>query len=119
MKKYYAEFQGGLANNQFVQDMFYRHYNKWCDITNGSLIDKLNTTFDDQWTGEPIEDYQKNKEYQVWMLNGYREALINYNMDKDDLFCYSIDDNLQLIGTGRYNNWKGKQIWFVLKVGEA
>lgn len=116
MNNYYAEFIGGLKDKQNMQKRFMNHYNKWCDIVNEHIAD-WNLIFDEQWMGEPIEDYSENIEYQQWMLDHYKTLLQEVKMDKDLMLEYCIDDEMQLYGIARYGKRKGEQISFIIRKG--
>ena len=82
MSYYYVEFTGELKDNRMVQKRFMKHYNQVCNIVN-EHIPSWNEEFDNNWTGQPIEDYFECKEYNEWMLSKHKETLSEYDMKKD------------------------------------
>ena len=88
---YYVEFLGELKDDQRIQKRFVKHYNKWCDTIN-QYQEELNQKFDEQWKGEPIQDYSKCEEYE-------------------------IGNELQLMGIKKHGERKGQSISFVLRKG--
>lgn len=116
MDNYYVEFLGELKDDQRIQNRFVKHYNKWCNTIN-QYQEELNQKFDEQWKGEPIQDYSKCEEYEDWMLKHYRYILKKSGMKKDLFLEYEIGNELQLIGFKRHGERKGQTISFVLKRG--
>lgn len=114
---YYVEFTGELKDDVFIQKHFVKQYNKICNYAN-EMIPIWNAKFDNEvWDGEPIEDYLENEAYNKWMKSRHVILLIKKKMRKDMFLTYTYDDELQLIGTGRYGKRKGKTISFILKEG--
>ena len=116
MDNYYVEFLGELKDDQRIQNRFVKHYNKWCNTIN-QYQEEINQKFDEQWKGEPIQDYSKCEEYEDWMLTHYRYILKQSGMKKDLFLEYEIGNELQLIGFKRHGERKGQSISFVLRKG--
>lgn len=104
--EYAVKFEYGNIPDDFhyvkelMKDEYVRAYNRFCDITNGGLIDKLNTEFFKLYPDYKIsDDLWSSVEYTNYFREGYTKVcdkLINEGYSF--LLTFRIGDELEFIG---------------------
>ena len=84
-----------LQKANMYQEEFFKAYNKFCDITNGGLIDALNKEWDKVHPGEYCNS--NNDRYINFMAHGFRLAVLRKGLRTKHI-TFDIGNEAELIG---------------------
>lgn len=87
------EHSSYLQKANMYQEEFFKAYNKFCDITNGGLIDALNKEWDKLHPGEDCN----NDRYTNFMAHGFRLAILRKGLRTKHI-SFDIGNEAELIG---------------------
>lgn len=127
--RYIVEFIYKGVRNPFLKTKmkkdFVKAYDRFCEITNGGFIDKLNVEFDKLYPNNCFsanykvgDDLWSSVEYVEFMRSGFEQVAKTLNESQlSKLMTFKIGDELNLIGEIKSKTKKatGKTIEFVLK----